>query len=183
MSNSASTRRRRRSARSISASRISSRRSSRWRYPPARGRSCPASAFPIGIEARYYYGAPGGDLAVEAEATIAFNDAPFPSEPGFQFGLQSEEFAGTRQDVEAAATDSDGKSTVSLILPDLPDLTRPLAATMRVSVVEPSGRTVTETVTRPIRQRPLAIGLRSPNGDEAVPEGQAASIEIIARRS
>ena len=51
---------------------------------------------------------------------------------------------------------------------------------MRVSVVEPSGRTVTETVTRPIRQRPLAIGLRSPNGDEAVPEGQAASVEIIA---
>ena len=141
----------------------------------------PGEAFPIGVEARYYYGAPGADLPVEAEATIAFDEAPFPSEPGFRFGLASEEFAGTRQDVEAPATDSDGKSTASLTLTDLPDLTKPLAATVRVSVVEPSGRTVTETVTRPIRQRPLAIGLRSPNGDEAVPEGAGGgSVEIIA---
>ncbi len=140
----------------------------------------PGDAFPIGVEARYYYGAPGADLPVEAEATIAFDEAPFPSEPGFRFGLESEEFAGTRQDVEAAPTDSDGKSAASLTLTDPPDLTKPLAATVRLSVVEPSGRTVTETVTRPIRQRPLAIGLRSPNGDEAVPEGQAASVEIIA---
>ena len=35
-------------------------------------------------------------------------------------------------------------------------------------------------MTRPIRQRPLAIGLRSPAGDEAVPEGSEAKLEIIA---
>src|SRR5437763_9449725 len=33
---------------------------------------------------------------------------------------------------------------------------------------------------RPIRQRPLAIGLRSPAGDDAIPEGQPANVEIIA---
>src|SRR6267154_2647630 len=59
-------------------------------------------------------------------------------------------------------------------------LTKPLAATIRVSVFEPSGRAVIESVTRPIRQRPLAIGLRSPAGDEAVPEGQPASLDVIA---
>src|SRR5204862_4956948 len=37
-----------------------------------------------------------------------------------------------------------------------------------------------ESVTRPIRQRPLTIGLRSPAGDEAVPEGQPASLDVIA---
>ncbi len=144
------------------------------------GPIAPGEDFPIDVEASYYYGAPGAELAVEAEATIAFDEDPFPNEPGFQFGLASEEFAGTRQDVDAPPTDGDGKSTVSLTLTDLPDLTKPLAATVRVSVVEPSGRAVTETVTRPIRTRPLAIGLRSPNGDEAVPEGQAASVEVIA---
>src|SRR5204862_5104676 len=43
-----------------------------------------------------------------------------------------------------------------------------------------SGRAVTETVTRPIRQRALAIGLRSPGGDEMVPEGQPAALGVIA---
>src|SRR5205085_203367 len=55
-----------------------------------------------------------------------------------------------------------------------------LAATVRVSVFEPSGRAVSESVTRPIRQRPLAIGLRSSAGEDAVPEGAPANLEIIA---
>ena len=46
--------------------------------------------------------------------------------------------------LEAPATDSDGKSTATLTLSDLPDLTKPLAATMRVSVVRAE---------RPRRQR------------------------------
>jgi hypothetical protein len=47
-------------------------------------------------------------------------------------------------------------------------------------VFEPSGRAVYETVSRPIRQRPVAIGLRSPAGDDAVPEGVEAKLEVIA---
>jgi uncharacterized protein YfaS (alpha-2-macroglobulin family) len=140
----------------------------------------PGEAFPIDVAASYYYGAPGAELAAQAEATIAFAETPFPNETGFRFGLAGEEFAGTRQEIEAPTTDDDGKSTAALTLTDLPELTKPLAATVRVSVVEPSGRAVTETITRPIRQHPLAIGLRSPAGDEAVPDGQGAAVEIIA---
>jgi alpha-2-macroglobulin len=140
----------------------------------------PGEAFPIEVAANYYYGAPGAELAVEAEATIAIDETPFPTEPGFRFGLAEEEFAGIRRDVEAPATDGEGRATAMLALNDLPDLTRPLAATVRVGVAEPSGRAVGETITRPIRTRPLAIGLRAPQGDEAVPEGQESSVEIIA---
>ena len=140
----------------------------------------PGETFPVSINARYYYGASGAGLAVESEATIAVDQKPFQNEPGFRFGLAEEEFAGKRQDVDAPVTDNEGKSTASVNLTDVPALTKPLAATIRVSVVEPSGRTVTETVTRPIRQRPLAIGLRSSAGDEAIPEGQPAALEIIA---
>ncbi len=136
--------------------------------------------FPVEVAANYYYGAPGAGLAVEAQASIAFDERPFPNEPGFRFGLAGEEFAGTTQDLEAPATDDAGKSSVALSLADLPDLTKPLAATIRVSVFEPSGRAITENATRPIRTRPLAIGLRSPAGDEAVGEGQPAMLEIIA---
>src|SRR5947208_270295 len=140
----------------------------------------PGEPFPVAATARYYYGAPGAGLAVEAQATIALDEHPYPNEPGFNFGLASEEFAGDRKDLDAAATDDAGQSSMTLELADLPDLTKPLAATIRVSVFEPSGRAVSEALTRPIRTRPLAIGLRSPAGDDAVGEGQPASLEIIA---
>jgi hypothetical protein len=140
----------------------------------------PGEPFPITIGARYYYGAPGAGLSVEAQATIAFDDAPFPNEPGFHFGLVGDEFTSTRKDLEPPATDAEGKTTVALNLTDLPDVTKPLAATVQVSVFEPSGRAVIGSLTRPIRQRPLAIGLRSPAGDDAIPEGQPANVEIIA---
>ncbi len=140
----------------------------------------PGEPFPIGVTASYYYGAPGAGLSMEAEATIALDEHPFPNEPGFRFGLAEEQFSGTRQDLDAPATDAAGKSSVALTLADLPDLTKPLAATIRVGVFEPSGRAVSETIVRPIRTRPLAIGLRSPSGDDAVPEGQPATVEIIA---
>ncbi len=140
----------------------------------------PGEAFPVDIDARYYYGAPGAGLAIEAESVIALDDNPFPMHPGFKFGLVDEEFTGDRRDIEAPSTDGDGKARLSVALNDLPDLTRPLAATIRVGVFEPSGRAVSETLTRPVRQRLLAIGVRSPTGDDAVPEGGEAKLEVIA---
>ena len=119
-------------------------------------------------------------MAIEAEAVIALDDNPFPMQPGFRFGLVDEEFTGDRRDIEASPTDQNGKARLSVALNDLPDLTRPLAATIRVGVFEPSGRAVYETVTRPIRQHPVAVGLRSPAGDDAVPEGAEAKLEVIA---
>ncbi len=140
----------------------------------------PGAPFPVAVAANYYYGAPGAGLAVEAQAAIAFDEQPYPNDPGFQFGLIDEKFDGQTKDLDAPATDDAGKSSVELNLADLPDLTRPLAATIQISVFEPSGRAVSASVTRPIRTRPLAIGLRSPAGDDAIAEGQPASVEIIA---
>src|SRR5580704_14277642 len=139
----------------------------------------PGEAFPVDVTARYYYGAPGAGLAIEAEAVISLDENPFPAHPGFQFGLVGEEFTGDRRDVEAPSTDENGKARLSVMLNDLPDRTRPLAVTIRVGVFEPSGRAVYESVNRPIRQRPVSIGLRSPVGDDAVPEGADAKLEVI----
>src|SRR6516164_5837390 len=139
----------------------------------------PAEALPVEIAAHYYYGAPGAGLGTEAEAVITLDDHPFPSYSDFRFGLVGEEFTADRRDLEAPTTDEDGKAQLSIALNDLPDLTRPLAATIRVGVFEPSGRAVSETLTRPIRQHPLAIGLHSPAGTEAVSEGAEAELEVI----
>ncbi|HVC51463.1 MAG TPA: MG2 domain-containing protein [Stellaceae bacterium] len=140
----------------------------------------PGVTLPVSVAADYYYGAPGAGLGVEATASIALDDNPYPDQPGYQFGLVDEKYAGDTKDLDAPATDDNGKSTIQVALTDLPNKTKPLAATIRVSVFEPSGRAITQTLTRPIRQRDLAIGLQSPSGDEAVAEGQPATLNIIA---
>jgi uncharacterized protein YfaS (alpha-2-macroglobulin family) len=139
----------------------------------------PNQAYPVTVSGRYYYGAPGAGLAVEANVSIAFDDNPFPSEPDFHFGLVGEKYNGDRKDLDVPALDADGHSSLQVNLTDLPDLTKPLAATIEVSVFEPSGRAIVETLTRPIRQRPLTIGLRSTVGDDAVPEDQPATADVI----
>jgi uncharacterized protein YfaS (alpha-2-macroglobulin family) len=136
--------------------------------------------YSVSVVGKYYYGAPGVGLSVQASAAIAFDDQPFPSEPDFQFGLVDEKFDGVKKDLDAAATDADGKSSVEINLTDLPDLTRPLAATVEVSVFEPSGRAITQDLTRPIRERPMTIGLRSASGEDAVAEGSPSKVDVIA---
>jgi alpha-2-macroglobulin len=140
----------------------------------------PNEVYPVSIAGKYYYGAPGAGLSVEANAQIAFDDNPFPTEPDFRFGLVGEKFNGVRKDIDVPATDADGKSSLSIELTDLPDLTRPIAATIEVSVYEPSGRAIVANLTRPIRERAMTIGLRSSVGDDAVPEGEPAKLDVIA---
>src|SRR6185437_7115642 len=136
--------------------------------------------YPMAVSAQYYYGAPGAGLTVEANATIAFDPTPFPGEADFHFGVADEKYAGDRKDLDVPATDANGKSSLELNLTDLPDLTKPIAATVEVSVFEPSGRAIVASLTRPIRVRPMTIGLRSSSGDEAVPEGEASKLDVIA---
>ncbi|HYM72941.1 MAG TPA: alpha-2-macroglobulin [Stellaceae bacterium] len=140
----------------------------------------PNEPYPVAIIGEYYYGAPGAGLSVQATATIAFDPNPFPGEPDFHFGLADEKYAGDRKDLDVAGTDAEGKANLDVTLTDIPDLTRPIAATVEVSVFEPSGRAIVQSLTRPIRVRPITIGLRSSSGDEAVPEGEAAKLDIIA---
>jgi uncharacterized protein YfaS (alpha-2-macroglobulin family) len=139
----------------------------------------PNEAYPVTITGQYYYGAPGAGLSVEAHASIAFDSSPFSGEPDFHFGLVDEKYAGDRKDIEVAATDADGKATLEINLTDLPDLTRPVAATVEVSVFEPSGRAIVQSLSRPM-VRPITLGLRTSSGDDAVPEGGAAKVDIIA---
>jgi uncharacterized protein YfaS (alpha-2-macroglobulin family) len=68
--------------------------------------------YPVAIAGKYYYGAPGAGLSVEANAQIAFDDNPFPTEPDFRFGLVDEKYNGDRKDIDAPATDADGKSSL-----------------------------------------------------------------------
>jgi hypothetical protein len=141
----------------------------------------PGQDYSATVTATYYYGAPGAGLSAEGTEQIAFDDSPYPNQPGYQWGLVDEKYDGTTQDLDIGATDDQGKASVAVTLDKVPDKTKPLAATINVSVFEPSGRAISQTVTRPIRQRDLAIGLHSAfDEDNAVPEGSAATLDLIA---
>jgi alpha-2-macroglobulin len=141
----------------------------------------PGQDYSADVTATYYYGAPGAGLSAEGTEQIAFDDNPYPDQPDYQWGLVDETYDGTTQDLDIPATDDQGKTSVAVTLDKVPDKTRPLAATINVSVFEPSGRAISQTVTRPIRQRELAIGLHSPfDEDNAVPEGSPATLDLIA---
>ena len=131
----------------------------------------------IDIAGRYYYGAPASDLPVEGDITVAAASNPFPDWKGYQFGIDGEEVSPTRKDLEADPTDSEGRSHVDVDLADLPPATRPLAGTIRIAIMEPSGRAVNGVITRPI-SRPLSIGLKL-RGD-SVDEGQKAGFDVVA---
>ena len=108
---------------------------------------------------------PGPELAVEARGDDRLRRGPVPERARLSVRPGSTRSSpATRQDVEAPPTDGDGKSTVSLTLSDLPDLTKPLAATVRVSVV------------RAERAR------RHRNGDAADPAASAGDRAALAGR-
>ncbi len=55
----------------------------------------PAEAFPVDVNAGYYYGAPGAGLAVQAEAVIALDDNPSRSSPAFISASSTRNSPGT----------------------------------------------------------------------------------------
>ena len=166
--------RRRRSAASSSGSRISSRRSSRSSCRPPTGRSAPARLSRSRSRRAITTARPAPSWRSRRRRRSRSTTTRSRTSRVFTSAWSTRNSPATEPRSRGADDRCRRQVDRRLVLTDLPDVTRPLAATIRVSVFEPSGRAVSESLTRPIRQRPLAIGLRSPAGDDAVPEGQPA---------
>ena len=101
----------------------------------------PGEPFPVAVTGELLLRRAGGRARGRGAGDDRARRQPFPSEPGFQFGLVDEEFCRQQPRISTRRRPTThGKSSVTLDLTDLPDLTKPLAATIRVSVFEPSGR-------------------------------------------
>ena len=133
----------------------------------------------IGIEARYLYGAPGADLAIEGEARIAAADG-LAAYPGYRFGLEDEPVDARIEPVAAGlVTDAEGHAEVPLTLPAMDPVTRPLELTAVIRLRDGSGRPVERTLTRPVSAESPQIGIR-PLFEGAAEQGGAARFELIA---
>ncbi|MGK7866128.1 alpha-2-macroglobulin family protein [Falsiroseomonas sp. E2-1-a20] len=147
---------------------------------PVAGPLVPGEALEVPVAARFLYGAPGGGLTGTAELRLAVDPEPFPAWRGWQFGLQDESFAPDLESFEIPETDAEGRATLSLLLPQAPDTTRPLRADVSVLMAEPGGRTSGTRLSLPVRARGTLLAIRPAFEGGAVNDGAEAAFEIAA---
>jgi uncharacterized protein YfaS (alpha-2-macroglobulin family) len=140
----------------------------------------PGEAAVVDMNGRFLYGAPAANLKAEAEVVLSEDGNPYPTFPGYRFGLAQESWTAQRFPVALAGTDAQGKGQVQITLNQIPDTTRLLQARLRVSLFEPGGRPVTRSLVLPYRPQPFVIGIKPRFNDEGIKTGEEAGFDIIA---
>ncbi|MBC7676551.1 MAG: alpha-2-macroglobulin family protein [Rhodoferax sp.] len=130
------------------------------------------------VSARYLFGAPGANLAIEGETLLRAADG-LASHPGYVFGRYDTPFDAQLAVFETGqTTGADGEALVPVTLPDVADPGRPLEARITVRVAEGSGPPVEPQVTERLAPSIAMIGVK-PQFDGVVGEGEDARFILI----
>ncbi|RWR30225.1 alpha-2-macroglobulin family protein [Sinirhodobacter populi] len=133
----------------------------------------------LAVDARYLFGAPGADLAIEGDVRLTAASA-LPGYEGFRFGRYDEPFSPVYDSLPPDATDEDGKALLDIPLPEAARMAdRPLTARVILRLSEASGRPVERDVARPLMPAESVIGIR-PMFDDILPQGAEARFQIVA---
>ena len=132
---------------------------------------------PLQVDARYLFGAPGADLAIEGEVLIRAAKN-LDSWPGYSFGKYDDAFTAQVASFSAIRTDAAGKATIDAALPEVEDPKRPLEGLFVVRVAEGSGRPVERRLTRLLTPSAPMIGVK-PLFADVVPENAEATFNLI----
>ncbi|WP_238365671.1 alpha-2-macroglobulin family protein [Mesobacterium pallidum] len=139
----------------------------------------PTDSPPLSIEARYLFGAPAGNLPVEANVLLRPRRT-LDAFPGYQFGQYDAELSPrSRYFGENVRTDAQGMAQMAVEFPELEGVDRPLEARIRVTVQEGSGRPVERALTRTLAPGAPMIGIK-PLFDGVVGEGTEAAFDLAA---
>ena len=132
----------------------------------------------LSLDARYLFGAPGADLAVEGEVLLRAAQG-LAAWPGYRFGREEDPFSAQVQSLEPGTrTDGAGQAQITLALPDVADPARPLEARVTVRVAEGSGRPVERQITKALTPSAPLIGVK-PLFDGAVGQGSEAVFSVV----
>ncbi|ALG72481.1 alpha-2-macroglobulin [Azospirillum thiophilum] len=134
----------------------------------------------IGLDSHYLYGAPAAGLPGELTVTLRTAANPYPTLPGYHFGLVQEEVKPARADLPGFITDQNGSARLKVKLPRPPDSTRPLEAVVRATLFDIGGRPVGRDFVLPVRHQPFAIGIKPRFEGDGVPEGATAGFDVVA---
>ncbi len=133
---------------------------------------------PLKVFARYLFGAPGRDLAVEGTVTLRPRDT-MEEYPGYRFGRHDEMQAPRASSLPTARTGETGEAQLLLALPEMVSEARPMTAEATVRVTEGSGRPVERNIIRPVMPDTPLIGIR-PLFDGSVGQGAEAAFDLRA---
>ncbi|GKY88837.1 alpha-2-macroglobulin family protein [Sinisalibacter aestuarii] len=132
----------------------------------------------LGIDARYLFGAPGADLAVEGNLRLR-PVRSLEGWPGYVFGPH-EDLPDTQWGaISSVRTDAMGHADATIAFPEIEAVGLPLQAEINVEVREGSGRPVERSLTTAVTAEGPVIGIR-PAFDGTLPENAEASFEVIA---
>ncbi len=134
----------------------------------------------VPVTARFLYGAPGSGLTGQAEMRLLTDPEPFPDWRGWRFGLAQEQFAPDLITFEIPETDDQGRTTLTLDLPQAPDTTRPVKGEVSVSMAEPGGRETRTRFTVPVRSTRTLVAVRPGFENDAIDAGAEAAFDIAA---
>ncbi len=162
-----------------------------WRVTESPKQIRPGAPFTLKGQADFYYGAPAGDLVVQAEAMLtpaldAFSDA----HPGFLFGDAANPAPPRRFDLANGRTDAAGSVTIDGTWDGLGAAAGPFDATFRLTANEPGGRPL-NAVTRAraipfdrfVGVRPLMEEAPWSEGLFRTRRGEEAAFQIVATTS
>jgi alpha-2-macroglobulin len=129
------------------------------------------------LDAKYLFGAPGADLAVEGEVLLRAAKE-LEAWPGYSFGRQDDPFSARQESFGDIRTDEAGQAVIDLPMPEVEDPGRPLEMRVTTRVAEGSGRPVERSVTKLLAPSSDLIGIK-PMFDGVVAEGKDARFNLI----
>lgn len=136
-------------------------------------------AVQLDVEAKYLFGAPGADLAVEGEVLLRAAKE-LPGFAGYRFGRHDAPFDARMESIPSGIrTDAAGRATVTVALPQVTDPGLPLEARVTLRIAEGSGRPVERRETKILTPVTPLIGVK-PLFEDVAPENGAARFNLIA---
>jgi uncharacterized protein YfaS (alpha-2-macroglobulin family) len=133
----------------------------------------------LSVDGHFLYGAPASALDLMGAVTIATAKVR-PGFAGYSFGLADDEVTAVRQDLEdMPATDAAGKASFPVKLDKIPATSRPLEATVTVSMAESGGRAVERKITLPIAPDAAMIGVKPAFSGRSLADGANADFDVV----
>jgi uncharacterized protein YfaS (alpha-2-macroglobulin family) len=133
----------------------------------------------VSVDGHFLYGAPASNLDLQGAVTIAAANER-PGFAGYSFGLADDEVTAARQELsDLPATDASGKASFPVSLDKIPATSRPLQATVSVSMAESGGRAVERKLTLPIAPAGPMIGVKPLFAGRSLADGANAEFDVV----
>ncbi len=132
----------------------------------------------LDVTARYLFGAPGADLAVEGDLRLR-PVRSLEGWPGYEFGRHDSEARAQGRALGPVRTDAGGLARLPITLPVVDEDSVPMMAEMTVRVAEGSGRPVERRISREVARSGPVVGLK-PGFDGIAAENSAAGFDLVA---